>query len=345
MFNIVESIVRNNPCYKANKTIKVKGLMLHSIGCAQPNAPVLVKNYNNLTTMVCVHAFIDANNGTVYQTLPWNHRACHCGSGKNGSANNTHIGVEMCEPANIKYTTGANFTFEEENREAVLKSIKTAYDSAVSLFAKLCIEYNLDPTKDGVIISHNEGHVRGIASGHVDPEHLWTQTKSGYTMDGFRSDVLKAINVEVNSEVDVPVVQDENGAKPVADVSSKKIYRVRKSSNDFKSQLGAYTKLSNAKAIVDINPGYHVYDEDGKDVYPNMTVPFTFQVKSSETPIKIYKIPSKKSAIWDQKLVSGVYTIVKIQNGSDSGKGYGLLKAYSSKQNGWVNLDDVKHIL
>lgn len=40
--------------------------------------------------------------GTVYQTLTWNHRGWHCASGKNGSVNNTHIRVEMCEPASIK---------------------------------------------------------------------------------------------------------------------------------------------------------------------------------------------------------------------------------------------------
>ena len=42
--------------------------------------------------------FIDANTGDIYQTLPWNHRGWHGG----GSSNNTHIGVEMCEPAAIK---------------------------------------------------------------------------------------------------------------------------------------------------------------------------------------------------------------------------------------------------
>jgi len=57
------------------------------------------------------------------------------------------------------------------------------------LFAFLCKEFQLDPLKDGVIISHREGHTRGIASGHEDPEHLWRGLGSGYTMDGFRRDV------------------------------------------------------------------------------------------------------------------------------------------------------------
>jgi len=51
---------------------------------------------------------------------------------------------------------------------------KRTYDSAVELFAQLCDEFNLDPLQDGVIISHNEGGLRGWAGRHVDPEHLWT---------------------------------------------------------------------------------------------------------------------------------------------------------------------------
>lgn len=345
MFKIVESILRENPCYKANRTITVKGLMLHSVGCAQPSAQVFIKKWNLATyTSACVHGFIDANDGTVYQTLPWNHRGWHAGSGKNGSANNTHIGVEMCEPANIKYSTGANFTFTEANKEKVLAAIKNTYDSAVLLFAKLCKEYNLDPLKDGVIISHSEGYTRGLASGHADPEHLWRQTGIGYTMDGFRKDVAAAMESSVTSDEGViaPAIPDDSAS---ATTEVRKLYRVRKSAADAKSQLGAYEKLSNAKAVCDVNPGFYVFDWDFKVVYPTVEVPFRFQVKSSETPLAIYKTPSKKAATWSAKVTTGIYTIVKIQNGSDSVKGYGLLKAYSSNQNGWVNLDDVKTIL
>lgn len=63
------------------------------------------------------------------------------------------------------------------------------YSSAVELFAQLCDEFNLNPLQDGVIISHNEGRIRGIADGHVDPEHLWEQLKMPYTMNRFRADV------------------------------------------------------------------------------------------------------------------------------------------------------------
>ena len=46
------------------------------------------------------------------------------------------------------------------------------------------------------------------------------------------------------------------------------IYRVRKSANDAKSQIGAYKNLESAKALADKNSGYSVFEKDsGKLVY------------------------------------------------------------------------------
>ena len=45
-----------------------------------------------------------------------------------------------------------------------------------------------------MIISHKEGCARGIASNHGDPEHLWNQLGTGYTMDGFRKAVKAAMS-------------------------------------------------------------------------------------------------------------------------------------------------------
>lgn len=180
--NIVQSILTKNPCYTAGRKITVKGLMLHSVGCSQPKASVFINSWNSASyNNACVHGFIDGNDGTVYQTLPWNHRGWHAG----GDANNTHIGVEMCEPACIKYTGGASFTCSDT---ATARAVaKRTYEAAVELFAMLCKEYGLNPLTD--IISHREGHAQGVASNHGDPEHLWNGLKMGYTMDTFRQAV------------------------------------------------------------------------------------------------------------------------------------------------------------
>lgn len=185
---IIESFAKKNRCYTNGIVISVKGLMLHSVGCPQPIANVFVNNWNSSTAGTCVHAVL-GENGTVYQLLPWNLKAWHCGSGTKGSGNNTHIGVEMTEPATIQYTGGSGFI--DKNPEQTKRFIRATYIQAVELFAYLCVEHGLNPMQDGVIISHSEGHKRGIASNHGDVEHIWS--KYGMTMDMFRKDVANAI--------------------------------------------------------------------------------------------------------------------------------------------------------
>lgn len=104
----------------------------------------------------------------------------------------------MCEPSCIKYTGGSSFTCSDK---ATARAVaKRTYESAVELFAMLCKQYNLNPTADGVIISHREGHSRGIASNHGDPEHLWNGLGMGYTMDGFRKAVKAKMNGSSNTD-------------------------------------------------------------------------------------------------------------------------------------------------
>ena len=326
---LVKSILTKNPCYTAGKKIIVKGLMLHSVGCPQPRASVFISNWNRVDyDNACVHAFIDGNDGTVYQTLPWNHRGWHCASGKNGSGNNTHIGVEMCEPACIKYTGGSTFTCSDL---ATAKAVaRRTYEAAVELFAMLCKEYDLNPTADGVIISHAEGHKRGIASNHGDPEHLWNQLGMGYTMDGFRKDVKAALG-ETG-------IDKENISEP------EKWYRVRKSWADAKSQKGAYKVLKNAKACADKNEGCSVFDWNGKVVYSptKESEPeqkrVSYRVRVSIKNLNIRKGPGTNYDKTGKYTGIGVFTIVAESEGEGATK-WGLLKSYTDERNGWISLD------
>lgn len=189
-----------NRCYTGGRIIHPKGIMLHSVGVPQPKASVFVESWNNKDISVCVHAFIDANTGEVYQTLPWDRRGWHCGKGSKGSANDTHISVEMCEPAGIKYTGGSSFIVKEGKGPECAKAATTTYRSAVELFATLCYRYSLDPRKDGVIISHAEGYKRGIASNHGDPTHLWKGLGLNLSMDQFRKDVKETMGLQNESK-------------------------------------------------------------------------------------------------------------------------------------------------
>ena len=182
---LIQNYLTQSGCYQAGRTISIKGLMIHSVGCPQPGAASFLVNWNRPEAKACVHAIVEPD-GNVYQTLPWNHRGWHCG----GSGNNTHIGVEMTEPATIRYTGGAGWveTGDGSNTKA---HVLATYRNAVELFAYLCVQYGLDPVADGVILSHSEGHRRGIASNHGDVEHLWSQF--GLSMAQFRRDIQAAM--------------------------------------------------------------------------------------------------------------------------------------------------------
>ena len=247
--NLIQSILTNNPCYKTGRKITVKGLMLHSVGCPQPSAAVFVRNWNKASyDRACVHGFIDANTGDVYQCLPWNHRGRHGG----GSSNNTHIGVEMCEPACIKYTGGATFTCSDP--ATAKAAVDRTYKAAVELFAMLCKQFNLDPLKDGVIVSHKEGCARGVASNHGDPEHLWNQLGTGYTMNGFRAAVKAAMGAGGCNSPGTP-------AKPTTAPETGKLtpYKVRITATDLNIRAGAGT---NHPSKGYIKPGVYTIVEE-----------------------------------------------------------------------------------
>lgn len=198
---IIEAYATQNKCYQIGTPLKPRGIMLHSIGCPQPNAAVMARYYNQYQPggqSVCVHGFIQRD-GTYYHTLPYNLRAWHCG----GSANSTHIGIEMTEPASIVYTGGANW--RDLNPDATEAHVRGTYSAAVELFAQLCTQFALNPLEDGVIISHAEGAARGIASAHADPTHLWRAF--GLTMDGFRADVAAALAAKNTVEEDDDMIR------------------------------------------------------------------------------------------------------------------------------------------
>ena len=188
--NLHKLILTNNACYKAGRTITPKGIMVHSTGANNPNLKryvgpddgLLGKNqYNNHWNQdkpdgrqVCVHGFIgklaDGSIAT-YQTLPWNHRGWHCGSGSKGSGNDTHISFEICEDglADASY-------------------FSAVYKEAVELCVYLCKQYGLTEKN---IICHSEGATLGIASNHSDVMHWFP--KHGKSMDTFRADVGKLL--------------------------------------------------------------------------------------------------------------------------------------------------------
>lgn len=135
---------------------------------------------------VCVHAFIGKLFAT-YQTLPWDYVGWHSG----GTANNTHIGFEICED-------GLDDT----------DYFMSAFKEAVKLCVYLCQKFNLNA---GDIIDHSEGYKLGLASNHADVGH-WFK-RHGKTMDDFRADVLNALKPDMVYRVQVGTFKERRNAE------------------------------------------------------------------------------------------------------------------------------------
>jgi hypothetical protein len=127
--NLHKLLLTNNACYKAGKTI-TPGASWYIHRSEQPN----LKRYVVRTT-VCWAKTSTTTTGTPTSradgrsaftlllqaggrddcdlpTLPWNMRGWHCGSGSQGSGNDTHISFEICED-NLTDAAYFNAVYEE----------------------------------------------------------------------------------------------------------------------------------------------------------------------------------------------------------------------------------------
>lgn len=244
--NLHRLILTENACYKAGRKITVKGIMVHSTGANNPwlkryvgpDDGKLGKNqYNNHWNTyhpggreVCVHAFIGKlADGTIatYQTLPWDHRGWHAG----GSANDTHIGFEICEDGLSDKTY-----------------FSKVYKEAVELCAYLCKQYGLTE-KD--IICHCEGYKKGIASNHGDVLHWWP--KHGKNMDTFRAEV-KAL---LSNGTTAPSTQPTTGASiktgDLVKITGTKYYGGQAIPGWVKNQNWYVQEVSGDRAVINKN--------------------------------------------------------------------------------------------
>ncbi len=87
------------------------------------------------------------------------------------------------------------------------------------------------------------------------------------------------------------------------------MYRVRKSWKDSTSQLGAYLILSNAKRMADRHPGYQVYDESGKQVWP------VVKIYASAPDGKTVALNGKQMRVWNQHKLVGKYKTMLDKHG------------------------------
>lgn len=136
-----------------------------------------------------------------------------------------------------------------------------------------------------------------------------------------------------------------SGNDEMTESVQKKYYRVRKAWEDAASQIGAYTVLENAKQMADKNPGYTVFDWNGKALYKSgesdradsgMTnADCPFMVKVSVPNLNIRVGAGTDTAKTGHYTGIGVFTILEVREGKGSDAGWGKLKSGT----GWIALD------
>lgn len=352
--NLIQCFLTANDCYKAGRTITPRGVMVHSTGANNPlvaryvqpadndpNRAYLLKkiggnrnanDWNNPGLGVCTHAFVgkfaDGSVGTA-QTLPWNRRGWHAGTGTSGgSANDTHIAFEICEDALADATYFGK-----------------VYQEAVELTAMLCKTYNLNPLADGVVICHSEGYKRGIASNHGDVMHWFP--KFNKSMDTFRADVAAAMGCSGGS---TKPGEPGNSQGTVPYTVSVKVTELRIRSGPgtnaaIKGTIkpGVYTiveeadgpgakkwgRLKSGEGWIALDYTTRTGDSTGSGTHE--FEPYKVQVKVTE--LRIRSGPGTNNAS-KGFIAPGVYTIVEEANGPGA-KRWGRLKSGA----GWISLD------
>lgn len=163
--------------------------------------------------------------------------------------------------------------------------------------------------------------------------HRWFANKScpGDWMYNRMGDLAKTVTERLSGV--------SGGDSTTTPPTTKTLYRVRKSWSDAKSQLGAFSNLANAKALVDKNPDYKVFDESGNVVYEKggTSTSFTpYTVRVTVTDLYIRKGAGTNYGT-NGFIKPGVYTIVAEADGQGATK-WGKLKSGA----GWISLDYAK---
>ena len=300
-------LTKHNPNHiampSASMEGKIIGVTVHNtdwISVASGTTPA--EQYTRATVNgnmkdVRVHYYVD--NTCAWQNLPHSLSGWHAADGS-GNGNRRTIAIECIMSSAYNVTD------------------KKSEDNCARLAAALLKKYNLDINH---LFTHTHWlNVRDGKSGTVD--YLNTAKNPYKTCPLYILPHWSAFKAKVQKYL--------TDAKPTV----KNIYRIRKSWADAKSQIGAFSSLENAKKSC--KTGYSVFDANGVNIYTSKTtasaVPFKIKVAISD--LNIRKGPGTNYAR-TQYIPVGVYTIIEVQSGTGSDKGWGRLKSGA----GWISLD------
>ena len=334
--NIVEKYCTGNNRYKAAQRYTPVGVVLHSIGTPQPKASVLWNYWQNNGSQYVVHYMVDDTE--ILHCMPDNYKCWHvCSPG-----NDKYIGIEMGEPSQIKYTSGATFTVSD--LAAAQAYCEKTYKNAVWLIAHLCKKYGWDPDTD--VHTHYEITQRRLSNtDHVDPQHLWNGLGMGYDLATLKRDVKAAMSGSSSTST--------GSSKPVLMVGSRgqDVYKLQSRLKELgyyphtiDSVFGAKTKAcvmqfqKEHNLVQDGIVGVLTWGALDSAQAKSTDVSTSYVVKITASALNVRSQPNTASSIVNVLSRGGAYTIVEERNG------WGLLKAYSQKKNGWISLKYTKRI-
>lgn len=324
---------------KANDPSRIKYIVIHYVGAegtAQNNCKYFYSTYRDASA----HYFV-GHEGEIWQCVEDGDVAWHCGANSYKHPycrNNNSIGIELC------CRKGANWYFEDKTVESAIeltKMLMQKYNVPIEnvirhydVTGKNCPEpYVTNTTKHtwddfkknikdvvDVNVVGKEYKLITSVNRYSSVSDATSKTNSKGTYDAgtyyIYNKYPNGLNGMLNISKDSTCASAGSWINPEENVvqqittttdTTQKLYRVRKSKDDAKSQIGAYSVLDNAKAACDkAGAGYKVFDWDYKVVYeykaPVETKPDTEPVKPTQptTPeVEQPKEETKVVAVYD----------------------------------------------
>lgn len=333
MPTITEKYCTGNRRYKAAEIYTPQGVVLHSIGTPQPDARVLRSFWDRNGSQYVVHYMVDDKQ--ILHCMPDNYKCWHVGSPGNAK----WIGIEMGEPSQIKYTSGASFTVSD--LAAAQKYVAACYSNAVWLLAQLCKKYGWNPYT--AILTHNEVTKRKLSNtDHVDPQHLWNGLGMGYDLAKLRRDVKAAMGGTAAPSAPAtagrPTLRNGSSGDVVKTLQTKLIalgYSFEPYGADgvFGSMTEARVRAFQLAAGISSDGivGPQTWAALDKAEAPKTFTPYLVRIKA-HSGLNVRKGPGTDFPAVRTLGYGGGYTIVEEQGG------WGLLKSYQSGRDGWIKL-------
>ena len=197
-----------------------------------------------------------------------------------------------------------------------------AYKALIDLLVDICerndikeLKWKADKSLIGQVDKQNMTVHRWFANKECPGKYLYDR----------HGDIAEQVNKRLGINTSTKPEEKPTNPQP----ATKELYRIRKSWEDVKSQVGAYSILENAKKACDIaGPNYKVFNSAGKQVHPEVEeLPYLVKVDTAVLNVRAGAGTNYK--VTTQVKRNQVYTIV------DEKDGWGKLKSGA----GWICLD------